>query len=327
MRLRCRTGGRIVPMKRHDVFDGAHYAATWPRRVLRALTIGPRYYLRDLPRYLMRRRRLGLPIADWRALIDPLREFRSTPIWKGALPPRYAEALDLLSAAGVRLTLPPVRIEALAALWWSCRDVPGDVIECGAYRGGTSLLLALLGRLHGVTRRGLILDTFEGIAATTTHDVSRTGREYVAGVEQPAEILCQAERLQVADAIEIHRGLFAEMFARWSHEETDAIAAPDGRGHCQAPDPPRRIAFAHIDANLYESTRQATEYVLPRLAPGGAIAFDDYAGVLDLGARLAIDTVLGPLAPRPQPLAGTASFLRAETVSPSCRVTRPSSIG
>ncbi len=73
-----------------------------------------------------------------------------------------------------------------------------------------------------------------------------------------------------------------------------------------------RFAFAHIDANLFESTREACAFTLPRVAPGGIVVFDDYNGVCDLGARLAIDLCLGRGAVRPSPLAWCSCYLRGE---------------
>jgi hypothetical protein len=43
---------------------------------------------------------------------------------------------------------------------------------------------------------------------------------------------------------------------------------------------------------------------------GGTIVFDDYNGVCDLGARLAIDRSLRNRPERPQPLAASSAFVR-----------------
>src|SRR5262245_42932866 len=127
-------------------FDDSHHAGTALRKVCRALQLGPKYYLWDLPRYFVSRRRRKLPLWDGAALTNPLKEFR--PAYRAAadLPPGYREALARLAEAGVRLTMAREKLEALLHVWWQVRATPGAVIECGAYRGATSLLLALLGR-------------------------------------------------------------------------------------------------------------------------------------------------------------------------------------
>ena len=71
-----------------------------------------------------------------------------------------------------------------------------------------------------------------------------------------------------------------------------------------------RFAFAHIDANIYSGTLDACAFVLPRAAPGGAVVFDDYNGVCDLGARLAIDQALRGTGLRPRPLTASSAWVR-----------------
>jgi hypothetical protein len=88
---------------------------------------------------------LKLPTGDFGVLLNPLREFHRRAYHGFDLPPRFRESLRLLSAAGVRLTMPPRRLEGLLGAWWATRDVPGDVIECGSFRGATALLLGLPG--------------------------------------------------------------------------------------------------------------------------------------------------------------------------------------
>lgn len=272
------------------VFDSSLFASTRIEKVRRALELGPTYYLRDLPRYLRARREIGLDYWDWPALVNPLREFRRRVYTEFPLPPNYQTALLELSRAGARLAMPRIRLEALLGAWWQTRAVPGDVIECGAYEGSTSLLIALLGLHNGLEQRVHVLDTFAGSPQPSAFDGGHRAGEFrpadgrVEGLERAARALGVAARL------DIHPGLFAATFEK-----------------LEATDP--RFAFVHIDANLFEGTRDACAFALPRMNPGGIVVFDDYNGVCDLGARLAIDSCLG--ATRPRPLAWCSSYLRA----------------
>src|SRR5262249_14527108 len=126
-------------------FDESHHAATLLRKAVRALQLGPKYYFWDLPCYFAHRRRRKLPFWDFGAFTNPFRESGARQAPPSELPPGYREALGRLALAGVRLTIARAKLEALLWVWWGVRAVPGDVIECGAYRGATSLLLALLG--------------------------------------------------------------------------------------------------------------------------------------------------------------------------------------
>jgi predicted O-methyltransferase YrrM len=280
------------------VFDDSHYAGTWLRKLRRAAELGPRYYLWDLPRYFAHRRARKLSLWDPGALTNPLREFRPGGPATWEAPPGYAEALEQFARLGLRLTMPRPRLEALVRAWWQARGAAGDVIECGAYRGATSLLLALLGRLNGLPQKVLVLDTFAGMPAVAAYDLGRSAGEFRPPPDQVELIRRQAEALGVGDRVEPHKGLFADTFA---------VLAPRGP----------RFAFVHIDANIYQGTLDACAFTLPRLAPGGLVVFDDYNGVCDLGARLAIDEHLAGRGLRPRALAGTSAYLRATDGSAS----------
>ena len=275
------------------LFDTRHYATTPCQKLRRSLELVGRYYLLDVPRYWRQRRQLNLPGFDLAVIGNPLREFSPRAYHDFPLAPRYDEVLRQCYDAGVRFALPPVRLAAVVSVWWSTRKTPGDAIECGAYRGATSLLLATLGRLHDVPQRVLMLDTFRGAPEPTRFDGARAAGEFMPQEDQVAIIRQQAERLQVADRIEIGAGFFADTFAAWSERSL-------------------MLAFAHIDANLYESTREACRFCLPRMSPGGRIVFDDYNGVCDLGARLAIDESLFGYGLRPAPLAHCSAMAQVQ---------------
>jgi hypothetical protein len=272
-----------------DLFDNGHYATGLRSKLRRSFELGPKYYLFDVPRYVRQRRRLGLPAIDLEALWNPVRSVRPTSYVSLALPPRYAEALTALAEAGVRFDNPRPRIEALVSMWWQVAGVAGDAIECGAYRGATSLLLAVLGKLEGISQTVHMLDTFAGMPTPSEFDSSRQSGEFTPPRDWPDVIRRQVAALGVEGRVEIHQGYFAETFP--------ALAARDVR-----------FAFAHIDANIYEGTREACEFTLPRMAKGGVVVFDDYNGLCDLGARLAIDSCLRDR--KPQPLAECSAFLR-----------------
>jgi hypothetical protein len=273
-----------------DVFDAGHYASTAWERIVRSMQLGPKYYLGDIPRYLIHRRNMGLSLWDAGALLNPVWEFVRSADLQSLLPPGYAHALGRLKHAGVRLTMPRRRLEPLLGCWWACRNVAGDVIECGSYRGATGLLLAVLGQMNGLTQKVLLLDTFEGMPATTRFDVGRRVGEFAPPADQVSVLREQTNALAVAGQVEIHQGLFAETFKTLQERHL-------------------HFAFVHIDANIYEGTLQACEFTIPRVPPGGRIVFDDYNGVCDLGARLAIDVALKSTSLRPRMLAGSSAYI------------------
>ena len=285
------TAGSAPPETTADIYETTVYASTLGQKMRRGLDLGPKYYLRDLPRYFRQRRKLDLPLRDFGVLRNPVRSFQNGTYHQVPLPPHYDEALTLLKAAGVRFDNQQSRIEALAGLWWQTRDVEGDVIECGAYRGGTSLLLAILGRLNGIAKKVHMLDTFAGMPAPSEFDSARESGEFAPPEHWPTVIRQQANTLGVDDLVEVHEGLFSESFPALAERELV-------------------LAFCHIDANIYQGTLEACEFTLPRMSSGGVMVFDDYNGLCDLGARLAIDVALGASGRRPQPLAECSAFVQ-----------------
>lgn len=272
------------------VFDSSHYASTFSRKLWRAVELGPKYYFWDLPRYYAHRRRRGLSMVELSPLINPFREFRKTRP-AAELPPEYDAVLERFSELGIVLTIPRQRLDALLGVWWTTRQVNGDDIECGSYRGATGLLLAWLAKRTGLQRRIHLLDTFEGMPETSEYDAGRHAGEFRPSERQVDLIEEQARLLGVADRVVVHAGLFAKTFSSM-----------------QSKNP--RFAFAHIDANIYAGTRDACEFCIPRVNEGGAIVFDDYNGVCDLGARLAIDESLRRSPLKPHALCASSAFIR-----------------
>ena len=50
-----------------------------------------------------------------------------------------------------------------------------------------------------------------------------------------------------------------------------------------------KIAFVHIDLDVYKSILDSLQFIWPRLSLGGIIVFDDYGFATCPGARVAVD--------------------------------------
>jgi O-methyltransferase len=164
------------------------------------------------------------------------------------------------------------------------------VIECGAYRGATSLLIAMLGKIRRVRQRVLILDTFAGLPPVSNLDFARERGEYQPATNQVELIRDQAAALGVSDRVDIHQGLFADTL-------------PGSVANAS------KFALVHIDANNYQGTLDACRFTIPHIARGGAVVFDDYNGVCDLSARLAIDEYFAGQGRKPVPLTASSACM------------------
>ena len=191
---------------------------------------------------------------------------------------------DVLRAVGSYTMTSPERIFGLveAARYVARHAVPGAVVECGVYKGGSMMAAALTLQAEGVTDRDLYLfDTFEGMPEPTGEDVDLHGNAAAEEFERRRKqdtnaewLACSVER--VREAVQ-STGYPAE---RLHFVQGDVLETVPSRA-------PEQIALLRLDTDWYASTRHELEQLYPRLVPGGVLIIDDYGHFQ--GARKAVD--------------------------------------
>jgi len=161
--------------------------------------------------------------------------------------------------------------------------VPGDLAECGVWRGGSMMAAALTLQSLGDTGRTLYLyDTFEGMAAPTDLDRSFDGHEATAllrEAEPGTGIWCNAS------LEDVQKNLFSTGYPR------DRLVFVKGRVEETIPArAPRVLSLLRLDTDWYESTSHELAHLYPRLSSGGALIIDDYGHWQ--GAKAAVDEYL-----------------------------------
>lgn len=198
-------------------------------------------------------------------------------------PVDYDEAArDVIRAVRPWTMTSPEKLNALvyAVRYVTRHRVPGDVVECGVWRGGSMLAVAKTLIEAGDTDRHLHLyDTFEGMSEPTEHDRRHDGRsasEMLAASDRSAGVWAYA-------SLEDVRATMGQ-----SAYPADRIHYYKGKVEDTIPgDVPDRISILRLDTDWYESTRHELTHLWPRLVPGGVLLLDDY-GWWD-GARRAVD--------------------------------------
>lgn len=204
------------------------------------------------------------------------------------LPPDFsAEDVRMWRAVSPYTMTSPERIYALtqAVRYLAANDIPGAFVECGVWRGGSSMAAALTLLALGRRDRDLFLfDTFEGMPAPTEADVTFDGehaREEFQRTRRSADSSdwCNAPLEAVREAL-LGTGYDPARlhFVKGKVEDTIPGAAPES------------IALLRLDTDWYESTRHEMEHLYPRLVPGGVLIIDDYGHWQ--GARRAVDEYL-----------------------------------
>jgi O-methyltransferase len=226
-------------------------------------------------------------------LFEPVRALKDR--WKMGSPPhvssdvRVEEDGDEETIGFVRpyTMTSPERIRALcsATRYIAEADIPGAIVECGVWRGGSMMAVARTLMRLGVQQRELYLfDTFEGMSEPGHYDVAMTGEPATALLERARRteddaMWCYAPFERVAEAMSLTDYPTARIhLIRGKVEDTLQMSAPS------------RIALLRLDTDWYESTRHEMEQLFPRLSRGGVLILDDYGHWQ--GAKRAIDEYL-----------------------------------
>lgn len=200
-----------------------------------------------------------------------------------ALPHDYDDAAKAtIRTVRPRTMTAPEKLNALilATRYVARHGVPGDIVECGVWRGGSMQAVARTLIEAGDTGRHLHLyDTFEGMPPPTERDRRHDGRS-------AADLLATNARdagvWAVATLDDVREGL------RETGYPQDNIHFHPGRVEETVPAVmPDRISILRLDTDWYESTRHELRHLYPRLSPGGVLLIDDY-GWWE-GARQAVD--------------------------------------
>lgn len=187
------------------------------------------------------------------------------------------------------------------ALWRAVEHVArnrigGALVECGAWRGGSAILMALAADRFGLSDRPLIVfDTFDGMTEAGDRDEDVHGRNAGALLEAEKDRRDEAAIWAVA-SLEAVRGNFrtagvAPDRARFIEGDVRETLKSAKTGP---------IALLRLDTDFYDSTCAELQTLYPRLSRGGVLLVDDYGHWK--GARDAVEAYFAANPAYPHPL-------------------------
>jgi O-methyltransferase len=134
------------------------------------------------------------------------------------------------------------------------QQLPGDMAECGVYKGETAQLLAwILASGNAEASRLHLFDTFAGMPKTCIPD-----RDYHKPGDFSDTSLGEVQKRlgRHASLCVFHPGVIPKTFA-----EVADVA---------------QYSFVHVDVDIYPAVRDCCQWFWPRLTPGGVMVFNVY---------------------------------------------------
>lgn len=218
-----------------------------------------------------------------------------------ATPAPALQDVDAQMAATIAAVAPytltgPERVAALVeAVRYVVRaEVPGALVECGVWRGGSALaVLRTLVELGATDRDVWLYDTFTEMPSPTDRDVDVHG---IAASDYHAQYAADPSVLDPAydylPLSEVRDLLLCSGFPESRLHLVQGLVEQTVPG--EAPDV---IALLRLDTDYYTSTRHELEHLAPRVHAGGVLVVDDYGHWR--GSRDAVDEWMAAL---PHPL-------------------------
>lgn len=154
-------------------------------------------------------------------------------------------------------------LEKLNELLHKVKDMDGDVVEVGVYRGGSALEISKILNNDNI----YLFDTFEGLPQTNEHDNHHKKGDFNdTSYEQILELF------KDNDNICIYKGVFPI-------ENSEVLND-------------KKFKFVHLDVDIYDSYKNCLDFFHNKMVKGGIILFDDYNAGSCLGAKKAVDEFL-----------------------------------
>lgn len=161
--------------------------------------------------------------------------------------------------------LKPAKCRGLTVTVAHALEVEGEFWECGVYLGGSATRIAEL----IPNRRLRLFDSFEGLPKPGVYD----NPEHVDNFKPKKRALA---RRNIKAALRWHK--------HWSLHDGWMPRTFEGLEDC-------KIAFAHIDVDIWRSHVDCMNFIWPRLVSGGFMLFDDFGNRRDWpGATIAINS-------------------------------------
>ncbi len=148
----------------------------------------------------------------------------------------------------------PFRMGVLIDLLEKVKDVEGDIVECGSYKGGSGILMGLWLKANGIKKTIHMMDSFAGLPdPDAVNDKGYKKGQFMSDFDL---VKSEVEKNGLSDMVKFHKGWFSDTVPPMKNDV--------------------KIALFHVDCDLYTSTNDCFPDLYPAVTQGGAIVLDDF---------------------------------------------------
>ena len=159
-------------------------------------------------------------------------------------------------------------------------DIPGDIVECGVWRGGSMMAVAYTLLEMNAHRKLHLFDTFTGLTEPTEVDRDTRGNSAASLLKKAKSPKSWNRAICALD--DVKQNLLGTSYPQ------DLVEFVEGKVEDTVPArAPEQVSLLRLDTDWYESTYHELVHLYPRLSTGGVLIIDDY-GHWE-GARRAVD--------------------------------------
>jgi len=160
-------------------------------------------------------------------------------------------------------------------------EIPGDFVECGVWKGGSSMIMAhTLQKIGDLSRNIYLYDTFEGMVKPTEKDIKIS--DSMPAIEKWEKIGRDSNKWAFSSIEDVRKNMMSTGYP------LDKFIFVKGRIEETIPGKvPQRISILRLDTDWYESTYHELKHLFPLLSAEGVLVIDDYG--YWAGAKEAVD--------------------------------------
>lgn len=160
-------------------------------------------------------------------------------------------------------------------------NIEGDIVECGVWKGGSSMLSALtLKKMKRFEKNIYMYDTYSGMSKPTEKDVDYEGNKSIPKWKKLDKN--DFNKWDFAPLSEVKKNMYKTGYPK------ENIIFVKGKVEDTIPETiPHKISVLRLDTDWYESTYHELVHLFPLLSNGGILIIDDYGHWK--GAKEAVD--------------------------------------